>query len=211
MSEAVLAAKVVEWMSDGWDVYQEVSCYGGYADIVGVREGIVWIVECKMTLSLSLIEQAVTRLQGAHYVSVAVPPARRSTFPQDLLAEKGIGVIIAGSTVEQVQGPRISRAGRHWAKRLLDSLEPEHKTAAMAGTNGGGRWSPWRSTCRNAVEYVRRHGEPTVVDMMRHINHHYGSDSAARSSMVEWLRRGSVKHLQIIEGRPLRVRITGGK
>ena len=71
-SETALAARVVSWLEvQHFDVYQEVEHRGDVADIIAVRAGLVWAIECKTTLSLAVMAQAA-RWQ-THYRSLAVP------------------------------------------------------------------------------------------------------------------------------------------
>ena len=73
--ETILAELVVNWLeSQKWDVYQEVQIetYGKIADIVAVLGNLVWIIECKKSLSLSVMEQAYRWRRYANFTSVAV-------------------------------------------------------------------------------------------------------------------------------------------
>ena len=82
MKETEVAKHTVEFLQcDKWDVYQEVQF--GQAeripDIIGVRNKIVWIVECKSSLNFDVIAQARHWRYWVHYVSVAVPSSNRAT------------------------------------------------------------------------------------------------------------------------------------
>lgn len=214
MRETEIGAAVVDALeADGWDVYQEVAVGGGIADVVGVRDGKACIVECKTRLAVSLVEQAIDRTRTAHWVWVAVPKTRRRGWLMgEILRDKGIGLMIVGrdgaftvTGVTRKSWPKLNRHAHSNAKRLMASLEPEHKAYAKAGERNGKRWTPWTSTCRRALWRVQANGPMTVSALMASIDHHYNSHSAARSSFVQWLRAGSVPGLRIIEGRPLRV------
>ena len=76
--EADLAKVVVSWLNEQhWDVYQEVQIhgFGGVADIVAVQGPLVWVIECKTSLSLTVMEQA--SVWRVHFRSVAVPTGVR--------------------------------------------------------------------------------------------------------------------------------------
>jgi Holliday junction resolvase len=48
IKEIDIGKALVEWLNvQHWDVYQEVKIYSHIADVVAVRNGIVWIIECK--------------------------------------------------------------------------------------------------------------------------------------------------------------------
>lgn len=210
MREVDLAKIVVSHLEDEywdyWDVYQEVPCESGVADIVAVARGRVFAVECKVSLTFSVIEQAIARQRQAHWVAVAVPRARRGWLARDILKKRGIGLLtVAGGQIYESLDAKLNRAGHEGAKRLIETLQPEHKTFAQAGTSTGRYWTPWRATCREALRYVSRHGTVPAIEMVKGISHHYRSNNAARACLVMWLREGKVPGLRIIEGRPLRV------
>lgn len=98
--ETELAQAVIWWLQDyQWEVYQEVQvfAYGDIADIVAVQNGIYWIIECKTTLNLEVMGQALAWKYFAHYVSVATPAACRPSKGRELarkiLRDKGIGLL----------------------------------------------------------------------------------------------------------------------
>lgn len=103
MKETELAQPVVEWLeSQHWDVYQEVECPGGYADIVAVRDNYLWIIECKTSFSLKVVEQAMGR--RAHFRSIAIPKTRGSLsengIEYDLLRIYQIGALVVSKHSE---------------------------------------------------------------------------------------------------------------
>lgn len=92
-TEAEIAAPVVAHLeAKGLDVYQEVPCSTGVADIVVLSaDGDDWIVEVKATWSLDLLEQAIARRMNAHRVAVAVPDGVGWNERADLFRSLGIG------------------------------------------------------------------------------------------------------------------------
>jgi len=73
-SEAELAARVVNWLrEDGWKVYQEVDGPGGIADIVAVKGTTTAVVECKLALNLTVLEQAARWIPYSYFSCIAVP------------------------------------------------------------------------------------------------------------------------------------------
>ncbi len=200
-SELELAREVVSWLlADDWEVYQEVQIHthGKVADIVAVRHGIVWIIEAKLSASLSLMEQAIYWLHEAHYVSVAIPQGRTNKVFSDYLRWKGIGILSVGiRTVIQITDPRLLRRPTH--KRILKRLTEQHKTFAAAGNADGKRWTPFQQTSRNVQRRVSEEPGITLKKLIDGLEHHYATASSARSSLSKWIQGG------VIEGVELRI------
>lgn len=220
MKEAELAARIIKWLErKGWDTYQEVECVGGVADIVAVDGELVWILETKTSLSFSLIDQARDRLGCANLVSVVCPSARRrSKTSYWVLRQFGIGYITADkyhlSYVCEPIKPKPVTDARSLAKAgaLRERLEPEHKTYATAGGINGKRWTPFKSTCKKALEHVTSHGPVTVRQLIDGIEHHYDSDASARSTMASRIDIDLVPGLRLDRScRPMQVTLTVAK
>jgi len=211
-TEEELAAKVVAWLTaDQWDVYQEVKCKGGVADIVAVRGPVVWIVEVKRSMTFGLIEQAANRKGCAHFVSVAVPTSKhRVSIVYEVLRYYGIGLItVATHGAAERRSPRMNR--RNEAKALIDGLCNEHKTFAKAGNASGIYWTPFKATCRKALELIRADGPMTIKALMSQVQHHYASPQTARASFPRWIREGKVPGLTLDESkRPYMIRLMEG-
>ncbi|MEW6614016.1 MAG: MmcB family DNA repair protein [Thermodesulfobacteriota bacterium] len=99
MSEVEIAKVVIGWLQDlRWEVYQEVQigACGPIADIVAVQDKLLWIIEVKRSLGLSVIGQALHWKTFCHYVSVAVP-YKRWTKEHDtavyFMKRDGIGLL----------------------------------------------------------------------------------------------------------------------
>jgi hypothetical protein len=101
-SESDFAAVVVAWLEAlGADVYQEVECGGGVADIVAKLNGEIWIVEVKTGLTLALLLQAMKRRRLAHRVYVAAPYSRTFRESCEVCEEIGIGALEITSRTAQ--------------------------------------------------------------------------------------------------------------
>lgn len=215
VSEATLGAIVVAYLEKiGGDVYQEVECAGGVADIVA-RMGVeIWIVEVKTSLSLALIKQAMDRRRAAHRVYIAAPHTRREGEVAEICEELGIGLLDVAPARDYVQvagyefgepAVRVVVDSRRWNVRpveLAAALRPEHKTHAKAGAVGaGGRWTPFRDTCRQLANIV--HGEPgiSLKEAITKITHHYRSSRSARTSLAHWLQRDKVPGVRLENAR----------
>ena len=191
MKETDLASKVVKWLSDQhWDVYQEVKFgYGGIADIAATRAGYLWIIECKTTLTLTVIRQA-TRW-ASHFRSIAVPEGTNHDdrhFAYNLAHDYfrlGIIEYRAQNGIIEMDFPPIMREYHKRAKRMMRELREEHKTYLPAGSNGGGYYTPYRETMDHVKRFIRMHPGCTLKEIMDDVGnqHHYCSNATARSSI----------------------------
>jgi len=206
-SEEQLAAAVVAWLQDlKWTVYQEVQVARGdpIADIVAVQGRLVWVVECKTTLSIALMAQAAKWRIYAHYVSVAVPipvrrpggrrirPNRGRAFAENILRDHGIGLIdiTHGEPFETIP-PQLNR--KPWVKQLRESLNERHLSYAPAGNAEGRRWTPFQETCDQIRREVRNTPGITLKELMGRITHHYSSSATARSCIAKWVQAGVIR------------------
>lgn len=205
MKEADLAADVVAWLKKkGWEVYQEVECYGGVADIVATKKDLLWIVETKTALTFQLVDQARDRIMCADYVSVAVPTTQRGSRGGTsywVLNHFGIGLLQVdryghGSIRESID-PKRQAPQHRWYEMLKNFLEPEHKTFAKAGEKDAKRWTPFKRTCRDAVRYVKKNGPCTLRQLIENIDHHYAAYGSARAHIVKSVEMGLIPELQI--------------
>lgn len=208
--EQDVAAVVVAWLeSCGHDVYQEVECRGGVADIVtlaGPRREVS-VVEVKTGWSLDLLEQCAARRRVAHRVWAAVP---RSKADHSVLFHKfGIGVLLVSpadkyspaSVGVRCEAERVSSDRRH-GEDLRNRLRPEHKTHAKAGAIGaGGRYTPFAATCRALREVVEDAPGITIKDAIKATKHHYASVASAISSLRKLIDDGVVEGVRLREGR----------
>lgn len=217
-TEAEMAAVVVTWLREqGWDVFQEVKAWGPVADIVALQHGRSWIIECKLTGSLALLDQALAWVGHAHYVSVAVPARgfRRGGLAWDrILRDSGVGDIrvhdpindewakTAYSPVRPNHHPRLNRrVVTDWRDVVCDAM----RTTCPAGSANGGYWTPFRETCRLVEDMARKSPGITMKELIASVRHHYSSDFVARTCMANWIREGKIEGVTIEEGRPLRV------
>ena len=198
LKETDLAKHVVAWLeAQHWDVYQEVDVRGfsGIADIVAVRASIVWVIECKSSLTFAVLNQA--QRWPVHLRSVAVPACERGSDARAAAVKCavdyfGVGVIevrvYRGATLDVVEkaAPPLKRCYHKRAKALAAKLLPEHKTAAPAGSiGGGGRWTPWRSTLYDVEKRLRE--APNGLTLRELVTnggkYHYASTASARSGL----------------------------
>lgn len=192
LKEADLASNVIDWLEQQhWDVYQEVKFskyYGSIADIVAVRAGYVWVIECKTSMTLTVMRQA--NQWRAHFRSIAVPPARTRDdrdFAYHLARDYfklGVIEVYDKYTIHERQSPPLMREFHEFAKWKISNLCDEQKHYAKAGTNGGGYFTPYRSTMNDVQRYIRNNPGCTLKEIMSNLQtHHYSSNATARSSI----------------------------
>lgn len=203
MSEIDLGRAVRAWLLEGgWEVYQEVQIHrlGQVIDIVATRgESIVWAIECKKAANLDVLAQAEAWLGYANLVSVAVPRARatRGRVLFDRCARfLGMGALEVGG-----EGSVSMTTGRLWRTRgsnaLKAALRPEHRFYAQAGSNRGGRWSPWKARADAISELVKRSPGMTVPELMDKLTAQgIAIDGGARAAVYSDLRRGWIRGVE---------------
>jgi len=230
LTEERLARAVVEYLrGTGWEVYQEVQVTtgGAVADIVAVRGGLVHIIECKTSLNLDLLAQALHWRYWVHHVSIAVPaPAKQHVGPGRALAlsiaeSRGVGVLLVHvawrhwetDRVSETHAPRlIRRPGPPQyllqnIRKLRSALCAEQKDFVPAGTASGRCWTPWQATMRRVSEIVRKQPGIRFKELLdTHGIFHYASRSSARAGLSKWLWEGKVPDVVVRqEGRELRL------
>lgn len=205
VSEQQVGEVVVAWLEAlGADVYQEVECVGGVADVVARVNAELWIVEVKTSWSIALLFQAMERRRTAHRVFIAAPYSKNIRDVVAVCSDLGIGVLeVHTPTAPEIHGwsmqPRVvervfSRRCNTRPLALAARLQPEHKTHAKAGAiGGGGRWTPFRDTCEQLAHLVRREPGITLKAAVDGIKHHYRTPASARGSLATWIEKGKVE------------------
>jgi len=212
MKEVEIAEAVTGWLIDQhWECYFEVQVHslGRVADIVAVRGPLVYIIECKNTLSLRVLQQA--SLWRSHLRSIAVPkpkPTRYYRSDRDgayqiakncleigIIEVSGPRKMIDGKTivwdVEEVVRPKLKRDFHRSAQRIRQVLSPDHKTFAPAGSAGRGHWTPYKSTMRSLQHFIRKNPGCTFKEIGDALGRmHYSNLGSAignlRKALVLW-------------------------
>ena len=207
--------------SQKWDVYQEVQIdtYGRVADIVAVLGNLVWVIECKKSLSLSVMEQACRWRRYANFTSVAVQ-RRKGTdsrlFATKVLSKFNMGMLTVdlgyplANKISEIVRPALNRKGL--TARIKEKLLPIHKTFARAGNADGLRWTPFQQTSLSILCEVKNHPGITMTELMNKIHHHYSAESTARSCISQWAQKGVIKGVDVKkDGRLIKLYPTGDK
>ncbi len=196
ITEQELASIVVVYLQDHqWTVYQEVTARGYIADIVAVQGRRVWVIECKTSLSIALLDQTTRWLPYAHWSSAAVP---HGSFPGEhgfvARACQSVGIGVIGVPIKAGYFEELPAQLQRKAKvdTILKRLKPEHQTYAMAGNFNGRRWTPFMATCREISRYVERHPGCNLKQLIDGVSTHYASKLSARQCISHWAQAGKV-------------------
>lgn len=211
-SEIEVAEIIIPYLKEmGWEVYQEVEIHhhGGIADIVATQGNLVWVLECKRTLSLSLMAQAEGWKKLAHYVSIVVPMKKRWTSQrllERILDYLGIGCYMVSKPdiISEFAPVKLNRKAN--SDRIRKNLTELHKTWAKAGNARGSRYTPFQHTKDNLIHEVKKHPGITIKELILSIDHHYNSEASAKGSILQWIHKGVIKELELKhEGRGYKV------
>lgn len=181
---------------------------------MAVRGPILWAIETKTSLSFEVVAQARRWRHYAHLASVCVPATRRNSrdlgreFALRVCEAEGVGVLTfdpqrgESERIRVDVGPRPVR--RPLTERLRAALHQEQKTAAPAGSNRGGYWTPWQRTCREIVARVKGQPGITIAALLEGLEHHYASHASARGSILKWAEGGRIKGVRVsrADGKP---------
>lgn len=203
-SEEDLAKSLIKWLNfEHWEVYQEVSMGFGMpvADIVAIRGNVTWVIETKLTLSLALIEQAEYYRFRSNYISIAVPTfstrIKGHKIANHILNILGIGKLSIkpnNEIIVEIQ-PKLNRIKKNFT--IANYLVEAQKTYASAGNSKGQYWTPFKQTEMNLIDFLKKHPNSTLLDVMNNIEHHYSSDNSAKSAIVKWIDSGIIKNVKI--------------
>jgi hypothetical protein len=205
--ERNVAAPVCDYLRDmGWDVYEEVCAIAGRADIVGVKGRLVWVIEAKARMCLQLLGQTKRWLPYAHFVSVVVQGQKygHQRNDGDVFADGALEGMGAGkfeykfhplASWEECLREKIKPEFRRKvdASLILSRLHEKQKTVGLAGSRGGGYYTPFRGTCDALLDYVKHHNGCSLKSAIDSIKHHYRSPGTAVNCMRSYIDKGIVK------------------
>lgn len=197
MTESDIAKAAIEWLTPrGFECYSEVPCYGGRADIVAVRQSVIWIVETKVSLSAELCCQCRTRLgepcNGVLAVAGGKFNHRDDSHPLvEWLGGHGIGFakVSPGSrscdgAFDLVTVPKLRRLDN---SKLRERLCEQQKSN-VAGTSGP-YWTKFKDLV-SALQYGLREGLLSEMPLPRCMDdYRQRSVSANRRALTDYLER----------------------
>jgi len=211
-TEAELAAMVIAYLENlKWEVFQEVLSPYGIVDIVARQGQILWAVECKLSMSMSLLGQASLRRPYFNYVSIAVPLTKYRDSPTrhfiyEYLQWKGLGLFeVRKRDYDYVDMPYSFRPSLNRKLKSKIKLFEEQKHLAAAGTNNGGYSTPFKRTSRRIVSLVEKCPGIELKELIDKSDHHYAHAQSARQSISNYIRTGVIEGVELRrEGRKIK-------
>ena len=193
-SEADAADVVIGYLRDlKFDVYCEVDSKVGRIDIVALQGSVLTAIEVKNRCNLDVLGQAASRQPFVHRSIAAFPFPKHSRHPHTCFRSMhlvyGIGVWdIQKYCISEAFAPVINRKPM---KRYVEDCLCDEQKNQRAGVNRG-YWSPFQRTKERIVKHVTENQPCTLKSVIESVEHHYGSDSSAYTSVGKWIRQGVI-------------------
>lgn len=168
-------------------MYQEVKNLrtGHRADIIAVKDELRWVIELKLSLSLRLIEQAVSWKKYAHFVSIAVPNWKRNNFTLEICKHFGVGLLY-GCDLHEVLAPQRQDSPVLAATPLYD----KQKEFANAGNNSNSAYTPYKATMEQVLAYIQANQGCKLKDIVDNVKTHYRTPATAKSCISKSVKEG---------------------
>lgn len=188
MKEEELAKHFIEWFNEGYDVYEEVPAHG-VIDFVATDGHIQIGCEVKTSFNLKVMEQAWRKKPLFHYTYICVPRKRDYYFRELVMRQYGIGVLVCDTlnSINELVKPTLNRKARGVTLK-------KYMKESTAGSQFD-RVTAFGNTVRQIERYVKRQGPAHIKDVLKNIDHHYGTVSSARSSIRKWIKDGVIDTL----------------
>lgn len=189
MKETDLAAIIVAWLIEQhWDVYQEVQFkrLGSVADIVAVRNKILWIIETKTKYGFDVLQQAST--WPVHYRSIGIPFGRNRDYRVAFNYYR-VGIIEVNDrgAKERIPSPLFAK-NHDMAKQYMLKLTELHKIYALAGSPSGHHLTPYKQTMIAVRRAIDAHPGCTIKDIFNMLGSlHYSSPSSFKGNLIKAL------------------------
>lgn len=197
MKESELAKHIIEYLEkQGYVCYKEVSMRGkggnARSDCYFVKGDETIAVETKTSMTLKVIEQADRWKTHASRVYVCVPTVTRKGWKGRKFALKvceslGIGVYEYGA-----KGITESKIAKINIKAKLPPLYEEQKES-IAGNDSGQFFTSFKNTVNKLNEFMSDKNECSIIDVVKNTEHHYKSETSAKSSLKKNIERGIIE------------------
>lgn len=202
--ETDLAQWADAWLRwQGFETWYEVEVRSGRADIIACRGSLLWIVECKVSLSLEFVMQLHDRLSNKCNGVLGVVPGKNRSCSERVarrfLAPHGIGLLSASPEFSKmVLWPSLRRLD---SSKLRASLRDEHRRGVPGSQSE--YWTPFKSL----VEELQATLKPGLLSEAAKLkcisNYKDRAPSAQRQALTSYLRSGLIPGwtVETVEGR----------
>jgi hypothetical protein len=195
-----------------------VESFGHRADVVAVKDGLVWVFECKLSLNLEVLSQAFRWVGRAHLVSVCTPVKKMKYHTEDLALDffrsKGVGWLTVNMAAanDKYAGwsgfctqaePRKNRAAHDRAVKLREALHVDMNNY-VAGSNGAYS-TPYKRAMDEADRVIKNNPGISLRDLADKVSHHYSSKASAMGMFRGYIERFGETYRLEKDGRELRV------
>lgn len=203
IKETDLASYFVEYLSC-YDLYFEVETSSGRVDIVALNNPLRIAYEVKTSFNFKVMEQAIQNRNYFHYSYIAVPYFKCDGFQRRLCSDYGIGLLVCNtygflhSNIEERVKPKLNRMPYAAYK---EPLEDYYKRSIPGSSGAEERITPFKITVENILRHVKHYPGCTMKNLISEIQHHYHSDSTAKSSIYQHINSGVIKGIKNINGK----------
>lgn len=197
MKESDLADIVIKkYESNGYEIYSEVIYKSGSkrADIVAVKGDEYIVIETKMSMNMTLLEQGFFWKDKVHKVFICVHSKRKlNRFAIQICNDLGIGIYIyrKGDLILMSDSTICDDPD-------LPKLHEQQKDS-ISGSKGGGYVTPFSLTRQKLVEYIIENGECSLHSVMSNIDHHYKSIHSGKSAIKKLINTNVINELSIFK------------
>lgn len=202
IKETDLAQWADAWLRwQGFETWYEVNVISGRADIIACRGSVLWIVECKVSLSLEFVMQLYDRLGNKCNGVLGVVPGRRSydQVARRLLAPQGIGLLNASPrSSKMVLWPQLRRLD---SSKLRESLRDEHRRGVPGSQSE--YWTPFKSLVEELQATLKPGLLADAAKLKCISNYKDRAPSAQRQALTSYLRSGLIPGwtVETVDGR----------
>ena len=172
--------------------------------MVAVKGDEYIVIETKMSMNMTLLEQGYYWKDKAHKVYICIPSKRKlNKFALQICRDFGIGLYIyRKKELVMINDSSVCNDPN------LPKIHEQQKDS-IAGSNGGGFITPFKLTRGKLVKYIEENGECSLHNAMDNIDHHYGSLNSAKSSIHKMIKTNVIEELSMFKkGRSLWIKLS---
>lgn len=208
--ETEIAEILISYLKkNGWEIYQEVLILDRVLDILAIKNGKYWAIECKNAINLEVFEQAYYWQHYFDYISICTPHPkpkykRKLSIAKTIAKKLEIGFFVVSINKNCKE---IIKAKKKDAKlKSQVKIFEEQKTYAKAGSKNG-YFTPFKKTCQNLENYVKDNPGTSLKDAILNIDHHYKNTNSAFFSLQKLLMSGQIQtgFYALFEGKSIKL------